>query len=84
MNLYTVGLGKESRVLEKSIQVYAVHPGFCDTPMVAGFNATETADDGAKRYSYLANLPFEVNAELQGKFFEKDKIVKLTFDPQSK
>ena len=75
LNLFTYVLGKDPRVTENGIQVYALCPGFTDTGMTASFEGWErkTTEQAAQTTIYLIDLPFGINQELQGGFFEDEK-----------
>ena len=78
VNLFTLVFSKDPRVTQKGIQVYALCPGFCETSMMAGTpyqgKAPRTAEQGAQTPVYLIDLPFKIDPELQGGFFEREKL----------
>jgi len=77
INTYVTSiLSKQKEILEKNIQVYALCPGWCRTDM-AGDKAPKSADDGADTPVYLINLPWEINKDLQGKFFFERQVTPL-------
>ena len=67
---------KEKKIIDKNIQVYCLCPGWCRTDM-AGDKAPKSAEDGADTPVYLVNLPWEVNKDLQGKFFYERQVTSL-------
>ena len=75
LNLFTIALSKDPRVTEKDIQVYAMCPGWCNTPHTARFplKSPRSSDDGAQTALYLIDLPFGIDPHLQGGFFEREK-----------
>ena len=77
VNLFTIVFSKDPRVTEKGIQVYALCPGFCATDMTASFKnkAPRTAEQGATTPVYLIDLPFEIDPDLQGGFFERERLM---------
>ena len=76
LNLFTIALSKDPKVVEKGIQVYGLCPGFCKTNMTTarfGDAPPKTSDEGAQTSLYLIDLPFEIDQDLQGGFFEDAK-----------
>ena len=82
LNLYTITLSKDPIVADRNIQVYAMCPGWCKTRLTArdGNMPPRTSDEGAQTVLHLIDLPFEVNQELQGGFFEREK--KTSYDSE--
>jgi len=76
INTYARLLGKDEEILKRNIQVYVCCPGWCRTDM-AGPNAPLSADDGAITPTYLIELPWEINKDLQGQFFYECKVASL-------
>jgi len=76
INTYAKILGQQKEVLDKNIQVYVFCPGWCRTDM-AGDKAPKSAEDGADTCAYLVDLPWEVNNDLQGKFFYERQVKSL-------
>lgn len=73
INLYSTKiLPWQDEVVKRNIQVYGLCPGWCRTDM-AGDKATKSAAEGAETPAYLAELPWEFNKELQGKWFYEQK-----------
>ena len=70
INFYAKVLANYNEVKERKIQVYALCPGFVDTDMT-NHKGPLTIQQGAETPVYVTELPFEVNPEWQGKFFEK-------------
>ncbi len=70
INLYCNILGHQEEVLKRGIQVYSCCPGYVATDMTS-HKGTLSVDDGIKTPVHLIELPFEVNKELQGGFFQK-------------
>ena len=55
LNLFTIILSKDPRVVERDIQVYSMCPGFCKTNLTMGlpFTVTRTSDQGCQTILYL-------------------------------
>ena len=66
-------LGQREDILSKSIQVYSMCPGYCQTDMT-DHQGPLTAQEGAKTAVFLVNLPSEVKEEWQGQFFENSNL----------
>ena len=85
VSLWVSVFAKDPRVTEKGIQVYALCPGFCETPLLTGSEfvgkAPRTAEQGAQTPLYLVELPFKIVPELQGGFFEREKLSSLNSEP---
>jgi NAD(P)-dependent dehydrogenase (short-subunit alcohol dehydrogenase family) len=55
-------------------QIYMCHPGWCRTDM-GGQEAPMSAEEGASTPIYLIELPFEVDAKLDSKYFDEQQKV---------
>jgi len=60
--------------LKETQQFYSIHPGWVKTDM-GGQEAPKSLEEGADTVVYLTNLPFKVDAELNGKFITERKVV---------
>jgi NAD(P)-dependent dehydrogenase (short-subunit alcohol dehydrogenase family) len=69
-------LSKEEDILRRNIQVYSLCPGWCRTDM-AGQKASKSAEEGAETPTFLVGLPWEINQDYQGQFFEDCKVSSL-------
>lgn len=69
-------LAFEDEIVKRKIQVYAMCPGYVDTDMTS-HKGVLTIQQGALTPVFLAELPFEVNPDYQGKFFEKSALSSL-------
>ena len=76
INHYARVLSKFEEVVNRKIQVYACCPGYVDTDMTS-HKGVLTIEQGAMTPVFLAELPFEVNPDYQGKFFEKSALSSL-------
>jgi len=76
LNYYAKLIIKKREISRESINVFAVHPGWCKTEM-GGENAPLEVGEGAERIIYLLELPDTVNKEFQGKFFDENKVSPL-------
>lgn len=79
INLYAQILGKDQKVINKDLQVYSECPGYVKTDMTGGKGHIEV-DEGIKTTMHLMALPFHIDKEAQGAFFEKSH-VSSTFEP---
>lgn len=73
INIYGNILSRAQDVVEKNIQVYVLCPGYVSTDM-SSHKGHLTIDQGAETPLFLINLPFQVNPDYQGKFFEKSAL----------
>lgn len=74
ISTYCSIIGRSKYILEKDIQVYSAHPGWCNTNMTQnwvrkGVIPPLTKEEGAKTTLFLCDLPFEINPDLQGEYF---------------
>lgn len=74
LSTYTSILGRRDSVLEKGIQVYSMHPGWCRTDMTKhyeekGIIPPMSKEEGAETAIYLCDLPFKIDPKLQGEYF---------------
>ena len=76
INTFARVFANYEKVKANKIQVYAMCPGYVDTDMTS-HKGILTIQQGALTPVYLAELPFEVNPDLQGKFFEKSALSSL-------
>jgi len=76
LNFYAKLIIKKREISRESIQVFAVHPGWCKTEM-GGEHAPSEVGEGADKIIYLLELPDTVNKEFQGKFFDDNKVAPL-------
>lgn len=70
INHYARVLSNFEEVKSRKIQVYALCPGYVETDL-SSHKGVLTIQQGAQTPVFLAELPFEVNPDFQGKFFEK-------------
>ena len=68
INLYTKILSRNEDIKKRSIQVYALCPGYVSTDM-SSHKGHLTIQQGALTPVFLIELPFEVNPIYQGQFF---------------
>lgn len=61
--------------------MYACCPGYVATDMTS-HKGTLTIEEGIRTPVYLTELPFEVNKDLQGGFFQKEKLSSTFVDVQ--
>jgi len=66
-------LSRHQEVKSKGIQVYVCCPGYVATDL-NNHKGNLTIEEGARTPVYLVELPFEVNKELQGQFFQNEKL----------
>ena len=76
MNYYAKLVIKKREISRESINVFAMHPGWCKTDM-GGPHAPLEPAEGAERIIYLLELPDTVNKDFQGKFFDEHKVCQL-------
>jgi carbonyl reductase 1 len=77
INIYTMKvLAQRQDIKDKHIQVYAQCPGYVNTDMTS-HKGPLTIEEGARTTIFLAELPFEVNKEYQGQFFERSALSAL-------
>ena len=62
--------------MNKKIQAYSCCPGYVATDMT-NHQGHYTIQEGALTPVFLVELPFEVNPDYQGKFFEKSAVSDL-------
>ena len=85
LNLFTIALSKDPKVVEKNIQVYGLCPGYTDTGMTSAMAkdypiAPKTPEEGAQTTVYLVRLPHEINKDIQGAFFRDEE--KIPYDQE--
>ena len=73
INTWTSTLAHHSEVLKKGLQAYVCCPGFVKTDMTNN-RGVLSVEKGIKTPMFLVNLPFEVNKEFQGQFFQAGKL----------
>jgi NAD(P)-dependent dehydrogenase (short-subunit alcohol dehydrogenase family) len=73
MNIFCNIFAKRQEVLSRGIQVYSCCPGYVATDMTSHKGAL-TVDEGIKTPVFLVELPFEINNQLQGQFFQREKL----------
>lgn len=80
VNLWTSALGRALPSLgHPNIQIYSLHPGWVLTDLTRhqlekGLNPPLNEEQGAQTSIYVAlDIPFEVNPELQGEYFDESK-----------
>ena len=76
LNFYAKLVVKKREISRESINVFALHPGWCKTDM-GGEYAPLQPEDGAEKIIYLLELPDTVNKDFQGKFFDDNKVAPL-------
>ena len=76
LNFYAKLVIKKREISRESINVFAVHPGWCKTEM-GGDQAPYEVSEGVDRIMFLLELPDTVNKEFQGKFFDENKVTPL-------
>ena len=76
INHYAKVMANMEEVKQKKIQVYSLCPGYCKTDMTKN-KGPLSIQQGAKTAVHLTELPFEVDPEIQGKFFEKSALSSL-------
>ena len=77
VNIYTMRiLSQRQDVKDKHIQVYAQCPGYVNTDM-SSHKGPLTIEEGARTTVFLVELPFEVNPDFQGQFFERSALSSL-------
>jgi NAD(P)-dependent dehydrogenase (short-subunit alcohol dehydrogenase family) len=76
INVFAGVLSREPTVVGKDIQVYALCPGYVDTDMTS-HKGVLTIQQGALTPVFLAELPFKVNPQYQGQFFEESALSSL-------
>ena len=76
LNYYAKLVIKKREISRESINVFAMHPGWCKTDM-GGPHAPLEPAEGAERIIYLLELPDTVNKDFQGKFFDENKVCQL-------
>lgn len=76
INHYAKVLANFESIKSKNVQVYAMCPGYVNTDMTS-HKGHLTIQEGALTAVYLAELPFKVDPELQGKFFERSALSSL-------
>lgn len=76
LNVYIRILSQNPLIIKKNIQVYSCCPGYVKTDM-SSFKGVLTIQEGAITPIYLVELPFEVNKEFQGQFFQEKKVSSL-------
>ena len=76
INKYAYYLGHHDDILSKGIQVYSCCPGWVRTDM-GGEKAHRSLEEGAENPTYLVNLDFKINKELQGQFFYDKKVCNI-------
>lgn len=81
INLYCTILSQNEEILKRGIQVYSCCPGYVATDMTS-HKGTLTIDQGIKTPVHLIELPFEINKELQGGFFQREKLSSTFVDVQ--
>lgn len=74
INVYAKVLGARQDILKRNIQVYACCPGWIQTDMTGHNPAAKPVEQGTVTPLYLFDLPFAVNKELQGQFFQGAKL----------
>jgi hypothetical protein len=79
--MYCTILSKQQEVLTKGVQVYSCCPGYVATDMTSHKGAL-TIDEGIRTPVHLIELPFEVNNDLQGGFFQREKLSSTFVDVQ--
>ena len=70
INTYSRLFGAREDVLSRNIQVYVCCPGWIKTDMSSHHPNAKPLEEGTVTPLYLFDLPFEVNKELQGQFFQ--------------
>ena len=73
INTWTSTLTNHSEVLKKGLQAYVCCPGFVKTDMTNN-RGVLSVEKGIKTPMFLVNLPFEVNKEFQGQFFQAGRL----------
>jgi NAD(P)-dependent dehydrogenase (short-subunit alcohol dehydrogenase family) len=68
IHLFAKILGENEEIRNKNISVYAMDPGWCKTDM-GGYGAPHPPEYGANIGLFLIKLPYGINPELQGKYF---------------
>ena len=81
INIYSTILGRQEEILKRGIQVYSCCPGFVATDMTS-HKGHLTVEEGIRTPVYLIELPFEVNKDLQGQFFQREKLSSTFHDIQ--
>ena len=76
INHFAKVLSQYEDVIKRKIQVYAMCPGYVSTDM-SSHKGHLTIQEGALTPVFLAELPFEVNPEYQGKFFYQSALSSL-------
>ena len=69
INVWTSVLANYEEVVKRGIQVYVCCPGYVKTDMTSQ-KGTLSIEEGIRTPMFLVNLPFEVNQEFQGQFFQ--------------
>ena len=70
INIFCNILSKSQEVVSRGIQVYSCCPGYVATDMTS-HKGTLTVDEGIRTPVFLVELPFEINNQFQGQFFQK-------------
>lgn len=77
INVYTMKhLAHRDDIKKKHIQVYAQCPGYVNTDMTS-HKGPLTIEQGAQTTIFLIELPFKIDPQYQGHFFEKSALSAL-------
>ena len=74
INTFTRLFGAREDVLKRGIQAYACCPGYIQTDMTSHNQNAKPLEEGTVTPLHLFDLPFEVNKELQGQFFQNAQL----------
>ena len=75
LNVFTIIVSKDPRVIERDIQVYAMCPGFCRTNLTAGlpYTAPRSSDQGCQTTLYLIDLTTNIEKDKQDGFLSREQ-----------
>ena len=74
INIFVRLLAARQDVVSRNIQAYACCPGWIQTDMTAHNPNAKPLEEGTVTPLYLFDLPFTINKELQGQFFQNAKL----------
>ena len=76
LNIFSIILGKDPRVVERDIQVFTMCPGWCRTKLTSVMSETapRSSDEGSQTILYLIDLKPGIDLAIQGKFFKREKL----------